>query len=220
MKTLKRVLTIILLVIVLAAAAGMIYLNSVKTRALPDYNAGIDLENLAAPVTVYRDSLGIPHIYAENEEDLYRTVGYVMAQDRMWQMDLLRRITTGRLSEVLDPGLVEADQLFRALEFSKKSPRVIEQTDPEILRTMEAFTDGINQYISKNQKKLSFEFTMLGYCIGALAAGFFLVTDLVEQMVLGDRIVPVSEASARHSPERPAPHLPSRSTIARETIGK
>jgi penicillin amidase len=163
MKILKRVLTIIVVVIVLAVAGGLIFLNSVKTRALPDYNAGVDLENLSAPVTVFRDSLGIPHIYADNEEDLYRTVGYVMAQDRLWQMDLLRRITTGRLSEVLDPGLVEADLLFRALEFTKKSHLIIENTDPEILRTMEAFTDGVNQFIEQNQKKLSFEFTMLGY---------------------------------------------------------
>ena len=163
MKILKRILTIIVIVIVLAIAGGMIFLNSVKTRALPDYNATIDLEKLTSPVSVFRDSLGIPHIYAENEEDLYRTVGYVMAQDRMWQMDLLRRITTGRLSEVLDPGLVEEDMILRALEFTKKSRQVISQTDPDILRGMEAFTDGVNQYITQNQKKLSFEFTMLGY---------------------------------------------------------
>ncbi len=163
MKILKRILSIILLVIVLAMAGGMIFLNSVKTRALPDYNQGFDLTSLSAPVTVFRDSLGIPHIYADNEEDLYRTVGYVMAQDRLWQMDLLRRITTGRLSEVLDPGLVEADLLFRALEFSKKSQRVMAQTDPRILLSLEAFTDGVNQFIEQNQKHLPFEFTMLGY---------------------------------------------------------
>ena len=163
MKILKRILGIILLVIVLAMAGGMIFLNSVKTRALPNYNKGVDLTSLSAPVTVFRDSLGIPHIYADNEEDLYRTVGYVMAQDRLWQMDLLRRITTGRLSEVLDPGLVEADLLFRALEFSKKSQMVMAQTDPHILKTLEAYTDGVNQFIEQNQKHLSFEFTMLGY---------------------------------------------------------
>jgi len=163
MKNLKRILTIILIVIVLAVAGGMIFLNSVKTKALPDYNASVDLDKLTSPVTVFRDSMGIPHIYADNEEDLYRTVGYVMAQDRLWQMDLMRRITTGRLSEVLDPGYLEADQLFRALDFPKKSRMVIAQTDPDILLYLEAFTDGINQYINQNLKKLSFEFTMLGY---------------------------------------------------------
>ena len=103
MKILKRILTIILIVIVLAVAGGMIFLNSVKTKALPEYNTSVDLDKLTSPVTVFRDSMGIPHIYADNEEDLYRTVGFVMAQDRLWQMDLMRRITTGRLSEVLDP---------------------------------------------------------------------------------------------------------------------
>jgi len=163
MKTLKRILTIVLIVIVLAIAGGMIFLNSVKTRAVPDYNASVDLYNLTGTVTVYRDSLGIPHIYAENEVDLYRTVGYVMAQDRLWQMDLLRRVTTGRLSEVLDPGLVETDRLFRALDFTGKSRKVIAETDPEILRCIEAYTDGVNQFIDRNQKNLPFEFTMLGY---------------------------------------------------------
>ena len=163
MKTFKRILTILLAVIVLAAAGGMLYLNNLKTRAIPDYNKDVDLEGLTEPVTVYRDSLGMPHIYAKNDPDLFRTVGYLMAQDRMWQMDLMRRITLGRLSEVLDPGLVDADNFFRALQFSKKSEMVISRSDPEILACLEAFTDGINQYMERNRKKLPFEFAMLGY---------------------------------------------------------
>jgi len=163
MKTLKRVLTIVLALIVLALAGGMLYLNNLKTRAVPDYNANVDLENLTEKVTVFRDSLGIPHIYAQNEPDLYRTVGYVMAQDRLWQMDLMRRVTTGSLAEVLDPGLVGADQLFRALQFTKKSEWIMSETDPSILACVDAFADGVNQYIDRNQKKLSFEFAMLGY---------------------------------------------------------
>ena len=152
MKIFKRVLTLILLVLVLALAGGMIFLNSVKTRAVPDYNAPVDLEALSAPVEVYRDSLGIPHIYAANEADLYRAVGYVMAQDRLWQLDLMRRLTTGRLSEVLDPGLVEADLVFRALDFPGKSRKVLAQTDPEIQSSQEAFADGVNQFIDQIRK--------------------------------------------------------------------
>ena len=163
MKIRKRILTILLAVIVIVLAAGMIFLNNLKVRSVPDYNQNVDLENLSEKVTVYRDSLGIPHIYAKNNLDLYRCIGYVMAQDRLWQMDLLRRITTGRLSEVLDPGLVDADQLFRALRFSKKSEMVISKTDPEIIACMEAYCDGVNQFIETHQKKLPFEFAMLGY---------------------------------------------------------
>jgi len=163
MNILKRFLAILFAVIILALAAGMITLNIIKKRAVPDYNAGVDLENLTGEVTVCRDSFGMPHIYAGNELDLYRAVGYVMAQDRLWQMDLLRRITTGRLSEVLDPGLVDADQLFRALDFTGKSEEVLSRTDPEIIACLEAFSDGVNQFIEKNPRKRSFEFVLLGY---------------------------------------------------------
>jgi penicillin amidase len=151
------------MVIVVALAGGMIYLNVLKTRAVPDYNSGADLEGLENQVSVYRDSLGIPHIYADSETDLYRTVGYVMAQDRLWQMDLLRRITTGRLSEVLDPGLVQADQLFRALDFPSKSELVLSRLEPGVIEILEAYADGINQYMEEHQNKLPFEFAMLGY---------------------------------------------------------
>jgi penicillin amidase len=83
MKTLKRIGSILLGVVVLVLIGGMIFLNNLKTRAVPDYNKDLDLENLTDEVTVYRDSLGVPHIYAQNEQDLYRVVGYTMAQDRL-----------------------------------------------------------------------------------------------------------------------------------------
>ncbi|MCA1747142.1 MAG: penicillin acylase family protein, partial [Bacteroidales bacterium] len=93
----------------------------------------------------------------------YRVVGYLTAQDRLWQMDLMRRITTGRLSEIFGADMVSADQLFRAFDFSKKSADVLTKTDPEIVQCLQAYTDGVNQFIRKNQKKLSFEFSLLGY---------------------------------------------------------
>jgi penicillin amidase len=163
MKTFKSIIAVVAGVILIALAGGLIYVNNLKTRAVPDYNRDVDLENLTAEVTVFRDSLGIPHIYAQNEPDLYRTVGYVMAQDRLWQMDLFRRVTAGRLSEVLDPGLVDVDHLFRALQIPLKSRLVLERTDPAIVACLEAFSDGVNQYIEQNRKKLPFEFALLGY---------------------------------------------------------
>ncbi len=163
MKLIKRILLALAILLILAMAGGLLYLNHIKMRAVPDYQSDVDLEGLSQPVTVYRDSFGIPHVYAQSETDLYLTVGYLLAQDRLWQMDLMRRITTGRLSEVLDPGLTDTDQLFRALNFSAKSERLITRTDPDILQCVEAFTDGVNQYIEEHRKNLPFEFTMLGY---------------------------------------------------------
>lgn len=92
---------------------------------LPDYNKDVQLSGISGTVEVYRDSFAIPHIIAENEKDLYTAVGFVMAQDRLWQMDLLRRVTTGRLAEILSDDLVEVDVLMSNLPscawFSSKS---------------------------------------------------------------------------------------------------
>lgn len=163
MKVVKRIIQALLLIIMIAIIGGLIFLNNIKKKAIPDYNASVDIENLTDEVVVLRDSLAIPHIYAKNEEDLYRVVGYLSAQDRLWQMDLMRRITTGRLSEIFGEDMLNADQLFRSFEFSKKSTNVLSQTDPEIVKCLEAYSDGVNQFISQNSKKLSFEFTLLGY---------------------------------------------------------
>ena len=72
MRSIKRIFTLILILIFVVLAVGVVFLNHLKTRAVPDYNRDVDLENLELPVTVFRDSLGIPQIYASNEEDLYR----------------------------------------------------------------------------------------------------------------------------------------------------
>ncbi|HLP62837.1 MAG TPA: penicillin acylase family protein, partial [Candidatus Deferrimicrobium sp.] len=114
-------------------------------------------------VTIYRDVYAVPHIYAKNEEDLYRAVGYIMAQDRLWQMDLLRRVTTGRLAEIFGAELVETDLLMRALRISEKSKAILAGSNPKIINTLEAFTDGINQFIEKNKNILPPEFSLLGY---------------------------------------------------------
>ncbi len=163
MKIFRRILLGLIIIIGLGAIAGMLMLNHIRNRAVPDYSEDISLENLTDEVTVIRDSLAIPHIYAKTEEDLYRVVGYLTAQDRLWQMDLMRRITTGRLSEIFGSDMITADQMFRAFDFSKKSADVLNRTDPEIIKCLQAYTDGVNQFISKNQKKLSFEFSLLGY---------------------------------------------------------
>lgn len=159
----KKILAIVAGVLLLLLSAGLLFTYQLNSSSIPDYNEDVDLTGLSSPVTVTRDSLGIPHVYAQNETDLYMVVGYLMAQDRLWQMDLLRRVTTGRLSEVLDPGLAEVDLLFRALQLPDKSNRVLERTSPEMLACLKAFSDGINQFMEQHRKKLPVEFRILGY---------------------------------------------------------
>ena len=159
----KKLLKITVIFIGMLAIGGLIFIHHLKTRALPDYNKEIKLSGLIADVTVMRDSLAIPHIYAENEHDLYLAVGYAMAQDRLWQMDLLRRVTQGRLSEILGKDLVDADMLFRSLRFTEKSKNVFGTADANIRSCVESFAEGVNQFIRKAGNNLPPEFGILGY---------------------------------------------------------
>ncbi|RKY55072.1 MAG: hypothetical protein DRP93_04075, partial [Candidatus Neomarinimicrobiota bacterium] len=163
MKIFLRVIQIILLLFVIIFLSGLFWVDRISSRALPDYNKDIELRNMTAPVEVFRDKYAIPHIFAETEEDLYRAVGYVMAQDRIWQMDLIRRGTTGQLSEIFGDDLIETDALMRTLRISEKSAEIIKTLDPKIRLSLIAYADGVNQYLEDHKKTLPPEFAILGY---------------------------------------------------------
>ncbi len=163
MKTLKKVLVTLAMLLIVLILVGAFIINRISHKALPNYNEKIELVGLIDEVTVYRDTHAVPHIYAKNEHDLYLTVGYLMAQDRLWQMDLLRRITQGRLSEIFGKDMVGTDHLLRALRIPEKSAMVLPLTDANIVNALEAFATGVNLFIQANPKKLPPEFTLLGY---------------------------------------------------------
>ncbi|MFN2358033.1 MAG: penicillin acylase family protein [Desulfotignum sp.] len=159
----RWIYSIIAIILVLGIGAG-IFLNHLKTAALPVIDGALSIEGMAAPVTVFRDAHGVPSVFADNEPDLYRAVGYVMAQDRLWQMDLLRRVTLGRLSELFGEPLVEVDLLMRALKISQKSRAIIENwQDQRLLTSLDAFCAGVNAYITDAGSSLPPEFKILGY---------------------------------------------------------
>lgn len=163
MKSLKKILYSLLIILVIAVIASSICLMYISHRGLPEYSGTLDLNGIKEEVTVIRDEYGVPHIYAKNEEDLYTAVGYIVAQDRLWQMDLLRRVTLGRLSEIFGEEFVETDVLLRALHFSDKSAEIMASLDSSIIKACEAYCNGVNEYIEKAGKKLPLEFTLLGY---------------------------------------------------------
>jgi penicillin amidase len=163
MKILKKILVALLILLGIGLIIGILYVRQLSRKGLPDYNAEVKLEGMLGQVTVYRDAYAVPHIYAENEEDLSRATGYVMAQDRLWQMDLFRRATTGRLSEIFGRDLVETDLLMRALRIPEKSQRVLNRQSQDVLKTLEAFADGVNQFIRIHRDNLPLEFSLLGY---------------------------------------------------------
>src|SRR5690554_3054262 len=161
MKLIKRLLIAVGIILVFGLTAGYYFLNNIRTGALPDYSEDLRIPGLRDEVVVIRDTFAIPHLYARNERDLYRSTGYVMAQDRMWQMDLLRRVTQGRLSEVMGRDLMNTDLLMRALRIQEKSEKVLAATAPEIIRALEDFSAGVNHYLDTHP--LPPEFKLLGY---------------------------------------------------------
>jgi penicillin amidase len=162
-KIIKKIAKLVLLLLILAVTGGYLYVRHIGRKGLPDYIKEVRLSGIQDDVTVYRDAHAVPHIFAKNEDDLYRAVGYVMAQDRLWQMDLIRRAAQGRLAEIFGPDLVETDLLLRVLRIPEKSRLVLGQTEKPIVDAVSAFADGVNQYIDTHLKRLPLEFSLLGY---------------------------------------------------------
>ena len=160
MRKFKFFLGYVLIFIIILVITSSFVIYYLSHRALPDYNRSTFLNGLSGTVEVYRDSFAIPHIYAKNEDDLYRVVGYLTAQDRLWQMDLLRRVTTGRLSEIFGSDLLKTDILMRSLRIPEKSKKVLAQCPFSMIRALEAYSDGVNQYIKQYYHKLPIEFTL------------------------------------------------------------
>lgn len=163
MKTLKRILLGVLILVAVIMLAGIFFIRHISHASLPDYDANVSLTGLFEPVEVFRDSFAIPHVYARNEHDLYLATGYLLAQDRLWQMDLLRHITEGRLSEIFGERYLENDIILRALRFRDKSEKLLANADSSHIEVLRAFSEGVNQYIQTNKHRLPFEFRILGY---------------------------------------------------------
>lgn len=163
MKTFKIILISFLSLVLVVVIVGLVMITGIKRGSIPQYKGELVASGLGSEVTVYRDERGMPHIYAANEHDLYFATGYVMAQERLWFMDLIRRVTTGTLSEVMGIKTVETDKFLRSLEMTAKSKRLLAEEDPEILTYLQAYADGVNACIVAAGKKLPPEFRILGY---------------------------------------------------------
>lgn len=163
MKLLKKILLITTVVIAVLGVTVLVFVRYISTSALPEYQGELKVKGLRAETRIIRDAQAMPHIVAKNEHDLYFATGYAMAQDRLWQMDLLRRVTMGRLSEIFGKDMVKTDYLLRALRMSKKSHQVLEQTPDSILLCINAFADGVNAFLAENGRNLPPEFVILQY---------------------------------------------------------
>lgn len=151
----KRVFTVLaLLIVALLAAAGWYVYSKQPTR-----QGQVELRNLQGSVTVRYDERGVPHIRAENETDLYRALGYVHAQDRLFQMESMRRLARGELAEVLGPKLLDTDKLFRSLRIRERAASYVAGLDKQspAWKALQAYLDGINQYQDSHAAPVEFD---------------------------------------------------------------
>ena len=154
----KRSLTVLVVLILALAAGGGWYLYSKQ----PSRQGQVELERLQGSVTVRYDERGVPHIRAENETDLYRALGYVHAQDRLFQMEVMRRLARGELAEILGPKLLDTDKLFRSLRIRERADSYVAGLDRQspAWKGLQAYLDGVNQY--QNSHPQPIEFDVLG----------------------------------------------------------
>src|SRR5712672_211043 len=118
----------------------------------------VAVPGLRKPVEILRDRWGVPHIYAQTVEDLFFAQGYITAKDRLFQIDLWRRIGTGRLAEALGPSAIERDRLARAVRWRGSMEQEWSSYGPDTRRITAAFTSGINAYIRSLNGKRPAEF--------------------------------------------------------------
>ncbi|HST57882.1 MAG TPA: penicillin acylase family protein, partial [Longimicrobium sp.] len=121
------------------------------------------IAGLDAPVEVWRDSLGVPHVWARGEEDLFRAMGYVHAQDRMFQMELFRRVADGRMAEILGENLLPTDKFLRTVGMGRAAAENEARLAPEHRRMLQAYADGVNAWMEDHPGPLPPEFVTLHF---------------------------------------------------------
>src|SRR5215210_369159 len=138
-KVVRWLLTLIVILVILVGAGGYIYLR----QSLPQVEGVVKVNGLNAPVEIIRDADAVPHIYAQNMPDGYFGLGYVHAQDRLWQMELQRRVGRGRLSEIFGPAAVGGDRFLRTLGVYRAARDAWESFPAESKQIVEAYMAGL-----------------------------------------------------------------------------
>ncbi|PXY40115.1 penicillin acylase family protein [Flavobacterium cheongpyeongense] len=158
MRKIKKFLLILLAFITVVSIILCAYIFHLK----PTYEGELELKNIQNQTTVYFDEYGIPHIYANSEKDAMTALGYVHAQERLWQMELLRRIAPGRLSEIFGSVALKNDKFFAGIGIEEASAKAIEKLDKTSAsyQLTLAYLDGINQYLEEGITPI--EFTLVG----------------------------------------------------------
>ncbi|HUI56413.1 MAG TPA: penicillin acylase family protein [Bryobacteraceae bacterium] len=175
-----KAVNLAILVVLAAVIAGVYWF---VWRPLPQ-RAGVIEAAVSAPVHVEFDALGVPHIHASSLEDALIVQGYVTAQDRLWQMDGLRRYSGGNLAEILGPDAIESDRESRRLRLRRIAEEAYTRLPAGDRAALAAYALGVNQFIDAHRNNLPIEFTLLGYqpkpwsAVDSLLIGLYMFRDL------------------------------------------
>lgn len=155
-----------ILIVLLALILGVIIFVYFKANAsAPEYDGDLEIKNISAEVSVSFDEYGIPHIQAKNKKDLYTAFGFIHAQDRLFQMELLRRAGGGRLAEIIGEPMIKVDKIFHTIglpDYARESANNFEKLKGQaIYDDAMAYLDGINQFIALN--KFPPEYSLIGF---------------------------------------------------------
>jgi penicillin G amidase len=151
----------VVVAILIAAVVGSAYF--VARSALPQLDGNLQLKGLSAAVTVTRDHHGVPTIEAASLEDLFFAQGFVTAQDRLWQMDVMRRFGAGELSEILGEATFKIDREQRILGLRAAAKKSLQLATPRDASFFEAYARGVNAFIESHDNRLPVEFRILRY---------------------------------------------------------
>ena len=140
----------LLLLLVAGVALGLVWY--LATRSLPDYDATYTVEGLTAPVRIVRDTQNVPHIFGETDADSFFGLGFVHAQDRLWQMTMMRRTAQGRLSELFGSRTLKIDETLRRLDLYRLAMESLPAQDAETRAALDAYAAGVNAWIDQVNK--------------------------------------------------------------------
>lgn len=146
-------------VLAILFALGWRYLRSAE----PARTGEVRIAGLSAPVDIWRDSLGVPHIVAADELDLARALGYVHAQERLWQMELFRRVADGRLAEIMGAQALDSDRFLRTLGLGRAAAESEKILGPEEAAVLDAYAGGVNAWLAQRSGALPPEFLALRF---------------------------------------------------------
>lgn len=164
MKWFKRGFKLLMVLIVLGVVAGVVVVNPLGPSPLNRYprDGRLQVPGLSASVRVVRDSKGMAYIYAANTNDLLLAQGYVTAQDRLFQMELTKLFSAGRIGELAGQRARSLDLKMRTLGFHRQARRHVAKLNPETLRFVQKYVDGINAFIKTQSKSIHLEFKLAG----------------------------------------------------------